>query len=109
MRNVDINQKNVCKLLVSADYLSVKPSRTLLRLPQGMLAPENCIAIMRFARDFCCPGLEEDARCCVMRNFVPVSQQSDEPLELPPEKLQATIGAVELNVQMMRGLYGRAF
>jgi kelch-like protein 10 len=63
------------------------------------LAPENCIGIMHFVRDYFCSSLERDKRCFVMRNFVQISQQSDKLLELPPEELQAMIGADELNVK----------
>ncbi|PNF16816.1 hypothetical protein B7P43_G17849 [Cryptotermes secundus] len=52
-----------------------------------MLTPENCIGIMLIARDYY-SRLEEGARCFVMRNFLQVSQQSDELLELLPEELQ---------------------
>jgi kelch-like protein 10 len=100
IRFVDINEKNVCQLLVSADYLSVLG---LLELCCDFLrsefAPENCIYIMRFARDYFCSSLERDARSFVMSNFVQVSQKSDELLELPPQELQAMIGADELNVK----------
>jgi kelch-like protein 10 len=99
MRSVDINQENVCTLLVSADYLSVPGLLELCcDFLKSMLTPENCIGIMLFARDYS-SRLEGDARCFVMRNFVQVSQQSDELLELPPEELKAIIGADELNVK----------
>jgi kelch-like protein 10 len=99
MGNVDLNQENVCPLLASADYMIVTD---LLELCpdffSSTLAIENPIGIMRFARDYY-SSLERDARCFVMGNFVQVSQQNDELLELPPEELQAMIGADELNVK----------
>jgi kelch-like protein 10 len=99
MGSVGINQENVRTLFVSADYL-IMPG--LLELCcdflKSTLTPENCIGIMLFARDYF-SSLEGDARCFVMRNFEQVSQQSDELLELPPEELQAIIGADELNVK----------
>jgi kelch-like protein 10 len=98
-RSVDINQENVRTLLVSADYLSVPGLLELCcDFLKSILTPENCIGIMLFARDHSF-SLEEDVRCFVMRNFVQVSQQSDELLELPPEDLKAIIGADELNVK----------
>lgn len=63
-----------------------------------MLTPENCIGIMLFARDYY-SCLEEDARCFVMRNFLQVSQQSDELLDLLPEELKVILGADKLNVK----------
>jgi kelch-like protein 10 len=99
MRSVDISQENVCTLLVSADYLRMPDLLELCRnFLKNMLTPENCIGIMCFARDYS-SSLEEDARCFLMRNFVHISQQSDELLELPPEELKAIIGADELNVK----------
>jgi hypothetical protein len=97
-RSVDINQENVWTLLVSADYLSVLGLLELCcYFLRSMLAPENCIGIMLFARDYS-SSFEGDARCFVMSNFVQASQQSDELLELPPEELKSIIGADELNV-----------
>jgi kelch-like protein 10 len=64
---------------------------------KSMLTPENCIGIMIFARDYS-SRLEEEALCFVMRNFVLVSQQSEELLELPLEELKVIIGADELIV-----------
>jgi kelch-like protein 10 len=70
MRSVDINQENVCKPLVSADYLSVPGLLELCcDFLKSILAPENCIGIKGFAKDFCCPSVEEDARCFVTRNL----------------------------------------
>ncbi|PNF37608.1 Kelch-like protein 10 [Cryptotermes secundus] len=100
MRKVDINEENVIQLLVSAGYLMMED---LIELCCGfirsMLVPENCIGIMRFARDHCFPSLEEAARCFVMRNFAQISQKSDELLELPLEELQGLISSDELNVK----------
>jgi kelch-like protein 10 len=99
-RKVDINQENVSQLLVSADYLIV-PGLVELCCDffKSMLAPENCIGIMRFARDHGCPSLEEAARRFVTSNFTQISQQSEELLELPPEDLLALIRSDELNVR----------
>jgi kelch-like protein 10 len=99
MGNMGINQDNVCPLLVSADYLSVPDLLELCRdFLRSTLAIENRIGIMRFAREYF-PSLEGVARCLVTGNFVQVSQQTDELLELPTEELQAMIGADELNAK----------
>jgi hypothetical protein len=63
------------------------------------LAVENGIGIMRFAKAYFCSRLERDARCFVMRNFVEVSAQSEELLELSPEELLDVIGAEETKCQ----------
>jgi kelch-like protein 10 len=99
-RKVDINEENVGLLLVFADYLSVLGLLELCcDFLRGMVALENCVRIMLFARYYFCSSLEWDARCFVMSNFVQVSQQTNELLELPLEELQAIIEADELNVK----------
>ncbi|PSN47135.1 Kelch-like protein 10 [Blattella germanica] len=108
LRRLDVNQENVCQLLVTADYLCViGVLEYCCEFLRSSLAPENCIGIMRFAssnqlcasRDHFCTKLESDAQRFVMRHFVQVSQQSDELLELPLEELRAMVGADELNVK----------
>ncbi|PNF24644.1 Kelch-like protein 10 [Cryptotermes secundus] len=98
-KNVNITHENVFQLLMSADYLIVPG---LLKLCcdflRGVMATENCIGILRLVSAHFCSSFEAEARRFVMRNFVEVSQQSDEFLELPPEELQALIGSDELNV-----------
>jgi kelch-like protein 10 len=96
--NVGIIQ-NVCLLLVPADYLIVPDLLELCRyFLRSMLAIENYIGIMLFARNYS-SNPEEGARCFVRGNFVQVSQQSDELLELPPEEPRTMIGAEELNMK----------
>jgi kelch-like protein 10 len=98
-RKVDINQENVLELLASADYLFLPELLELCcDFLRSILAPENCIGIMRFARYYNCPSLEEAARCFVMLNFVQILYQSDQLPELAPEELQAIIRSNELNV-----------
>jgi kelch-like protein 10 len=100
VRNVDINQENVCQLLMSADYLIVPGLVELCcDFLRRVMAPENCIGILRLVNVCFCSNFESEVRRFVMRNFVEVSQQSDEFLELPPEELQALIGSDELNVE----------
>jgi kelch-like protein 10 len=99
MRNVGINHENVCQLLELADFLIVPELVELCcDFLRSLLAPENCIGILRFASNYFCPSLESGAHCFLMRNFVQVSQQSDELLGLSPEELQAVISSDELNV-----------
>ncbi|KAJ9582804.1 hypothetical protein L9F63_022845 [Diploptera punctata] len=100
LRQVDISEENVCELLITADYLCVVGVLELCcEFLRNSLTVHNCIGIMRFAREYFCFGLEADARRFVMRNFVQVSQQSDELLELPVQELRSMVGADELNVK----------
>ncbi|XP_034181650.1 kelch-like protein 10 isoform X1 [Osmia lignaria lignaria] len=100
LRSISINNENVYQLLVTADYLNVLGVLELCceYLKQN-LAAENCISVMRFAREHFCKGLENSTYRYVMRYFVQVAQRSEEILELPIEELTALIGADELNVK----------
>jgi kelch-like protein 10 len=72
--NMDIDEENVCPLLVSADYLIVPDLLAICRdFLRSTLAIENHIGIMRFARVYY-SSLEGDARCFVVGNFVQVAQ-----------------------------------
>jgi hypothetical protein len=85
MSNVDITRITY-RLLVSPQHLCVLSLLEACRDFLGiLLTPENCTDIMRFAWDLRCPGLEDDVRFFVTRNSVEVLQQSDEPLQLPPD------------------------
>jgi kelch-like protein 10 len=100
LRFVEINEENVEELLVSADYLSVLGLHELCcDFLRSRLAVENCIGIMKFAREYFCTNLERDARLFLMRNFVEVSQDSEEILYLTLGELQDIIAADELNVK----------
>ncbi|KAF3424065.1 hypothetical protein E2986_07162, partial [Frieseomelitta varia] len=100
LRSINVNNENVCQLLVTADYLNILGVLDFCceYLKQN-LAPGNCISIMRFAREHFCKGLENDAYRYVMRHFVQVAQRSEEILDLPIEELTTLIGADELNVK----------
>ncbi|XP_033324832.1 kelch-like protein 10 isoform X1 [Megalopta genalis] len=100
LRSINVNKENVCQLLVTADYLNILGVLDLCSefLKQN-LAPENCISVMRFAREHFCKGLENSAYRYVMRHFVQVASRSDEILNLPIEELTTLIGADELNVK----------
>nr|CAD7452780.1 unnamed protein product [Timema tahoe] len=100
LRNLPVNQNNVYKLLVTADYLCVIGVLELCsEFLRSSLNEENCIGIMRFAREHFCTRLESDATMYVMRHFVTVAQKSNELLELPLEEMCKVIGANELNVK----------
>jgi kelch-like protein 10 len=105
-RNVNINQKNVCLLLESADYFSVlRLLEVCCEFLKSILVPENSIGIMRFAGDHGCFSLEDDACRFVMRKFVQVSKQSDQLLNLPLKELQAILGADKLNVKSEQAVW----
>ncbi|XP_014616695.1 PREDICTED: kelch-like protein 10 [Polistes canadensis] len=100
LRSLDVNRDNVCQLLVTADYLSILGVLELCcEYLRQNLQPENCIGIVRFAREHFCKGLENDAYRYVMRHFVQVAQKSNEILDLPINELSKLIGADELNVK----------
>jgi kelch-like protein 10 len=51
LERLDINNDNVCQLLVTSDYLCVAGVLLLCcDFLKNALDPENCIGIMRFAR-----------------------------------------------------------
>nr|CAD7400503.1 unnamed protein product [Timema poppensis] len=100
LRNLPVNQGNVYKLLVTADYLCVIGVLELCcAFLRSSLNAENCIGIMKFAREHFCTQLETDATMYVMRHFVTVAQKSNELLELPLGEMCKVIGANELNVK----------
>nr|XP_031847034.1 kelch-like protein 10 isoform X2 [Nomia melanderi] len=100
LRSINVNNENVHQLLITADYLNILGVLEICSefLKQN-LAPENCISVMRFAREHLCKGLENSAYCYVMRHFVQVAQRSEEILNLPIDELTALTGADELNVK----------
>ena len=73
LRSLEVKRKNVCQLLITADYLSILGVLDLCcDYLRENLAPENCIGVMKFAREHFCRGLEADAHRYVMRHFVQV-------------------------------------
>jgi len=130
LRSIDVNRENVCELLTTADYLSILGVLELCcDYLRDNLAPENCIGVMRFARQHFCKKLENDAYRFIVGHFVEVrltfifasasffflssffllfsissdrhqvSQRSEEILHLPIEELRPLVGADELNVK----------
>ncbi|CAL1684216.1 unnamed protein product [Lasius platythorax] len=100
LRSIDVNRENVCELLTTADYLSILGVLDLCcDYLRDNLAPENCIGVMRFARQHFCKKLENDAYRFIVGHFVEVSQRSEEILHLPIEELRSLVGADELNVK----------
>ncbi|XP_066908319.1 kelch-like protein 10 [Halyomorpha halys] len=100
LRKISITMNNVTRLLSAADYLSILGVLQLCcDYLKSQLNPENCIGILMYSRDHFCTDLEKEAFTYVMRNFVKVSQQSLEILELDVEEIRDIIGSDELNVK----------
>lgn len=73
LRSIDVNRENVCELLTTADYLSILGVLELCcDYLRDNLAPENCIGVMRFARQHFCKKLENDAYRFIVGHFVEV-------------------------------------
>ncbi|XP_021941672.1 kelch-like protein 10 isoform X2 [Zootermopsis nevadensis] len=99
-REVDIRSDNARQLLVVAEYLcNPDVPKLCCDFLKDAMDVDNCISIMQFARLHFCVDLDTYARSLVLLNFVEVSQQSEELLELPVDELQAVIEAEELNVK----------
>ncbi|XP_021941789.1 kelch-like protein 10 [Zootermopsis nevadensis] len=99
-REVDIRSDNARQLLVTAEYLCIPDVTELCwDFLMDSMDVDNCVGIMQFARSNSCADLDTHVRRFVLRQFVDVSQQSDELLELPVEELQAIIESEELNVK----------
>lgn len=130
LRSVDINHENVCELLITADYLSIFGMLELCcNYLRDNLTPENCIGMMKFARQRFCKKLEDDAYRFIVGHFVEVrlarqfvhslarvacnlpaasfpfpdlrqvAQRSEDILHFPIEELRSLVGADELNVK----------
>jgi kelch-like protein 10 len=98
--SVEIDNENIWDLLVLADYLCIEELiETCCRFFRDMLNAKNCIGIMCFASKYFRSDLEKEARNFLMHEFVQVSQESDEILELTSDTLQEIIAADELNVR----------
>lgn len=73
LRSVDVNHENVCELLTTADYLNIVGVIDLCcDYLRDNLAPENCIGVMRFARQYFYKKLENDAYRFIVGHFVEV-------------------------------------
>ncbi|XP_044586739.1 kelch-like protein 10 [Cotesia glomerata] len=100
LRSLDVNHKNVCQLLITANYLCIFGILDLCQnYLKDNLTPENCIGVLRFAREHFCQPLESDAHTFVMRHFIEVAVKSKEILQLTFEEIQPMIATDELNVK----------
>lgn len=100
LRRLHVTDDNVYPLLITADYLSILGVLEMCcKYLEKKLNPKDCIGIMLFARRHFCKELADQAWKYIMRNFVPISTQSDELLTLSLEDLKEIINDDELNVK----------
>uniref|UniRef100_A0A0A9YPI4 Kelch-like protein diablo n=1 Tax=Lygus hesperus TaxID=30085 RepID=A0A0A9YPI4_LYGHE len=100
LRKIDIHFDNVSNLLSTADYLAISGVVELCcAFLKTALSPQNCIQILKYARDHFLKELEKETFTYVMRNFVKIAQQSVEILDLSVEDITEIIGSEELNVK----------
>ncbi|XP_049947717.1 kelch-like protein 10 [Schistocerca serialis cubense] len=100
LRPLPLNEANVYRMLVVADYLCVTGLHDLCTdLLISMLSPSNCIHIMLFARQPSCTRLERAARRYALRHFPRVEMETDALLCLPAAELGALLSTDWLNAR----------
>ncbi|XP_047106636.1 kelch-like protein 10 [Schistocerca piceifrons] len=100
LRPLPLNEANVYRMLVVADYLCVTGLHDLCTdLLISMLSPSNCIHIMLFARQPPCTRLERAARRYALRHFPRVEMETDALLCLPAAELGALLNTDWLNAR----------
>jgi kelch-like protein 10 len=99
-RTITISDSNVCKILESADYLGIVRLKTACcEFIEKQIDGSNCLGIRSFAKSMFCPALFETTQNYLMRNFVEISQISDELLELDLDDVLSIFGDDKLNVK----------
>lgn len=100
LRSIDVNDDNVCKVLIAANYLWILGILDICQdYLKNQLTPENCISIMGFAKEHSCQNLEYNSHTYIMRNFIDVAKNSSEIIELSIEQLLPIIDSDLLNVK----------
>ncbi|XP_053491304.1 kelch-like protein 10 [Ictalurus furcatus] len=100
IRRVNITEKNVCKLLIAADYLLVNSLlNDCCTFLKAQLCPENCVNICRLAHSYFCEKLKQQAFRFILHNFEEMVRLSEEFLDLTVEQLSEIIEKDELNVK----------
>ncbi|XP_063239818.1 kelch-like protein 10 [Bacillus rossius redtenbacheri] len=100
VRIMQLDDENVCGVLIASDFLAVMGAKlTCCDFIAGEMRPDNCVAIMKFARFYACPELEEQARGYMMQHFEAVSEDSEDLLELSLEELSEVLSCDELNAR----------
>ncbi|KAM9439693.1 kelch-like protein 10 [Clarias gariepinus] len=100
LKRVKITEKNVCELLIAADYLAmdslVNKCSVFLK---AQLCQKNCIGIWRLARFCFCMKLQQQTLQFILYNFEKVLSVSEEFLDLTVEELCEITEKNELNVK----------
>ncbi|XP_053534599.1 kelch-like protein 10 [Ictalurus punctatus] len=100
IRRVNITEKNVCKLLIAADYLLVSSLvNECCAFLKAQLCPENCINLWRFAHSYFCEKLKQQAFRFILHNFEEMVRLSVDFLDLTVVQLSEIIEKDELNVK----------
>ena len=100
LRKLDLNKNNVFDVLITADYLSMLGALEMCcKYLESILSPKNCIGILLFARNHFCTDLALICWRYIMKNFIQISQLSEEILMLSLKDFQEIINADNLNVK----------
>ncbi|XP_077512183.1 kelch-like protein 10 [Amblyomma americanum] len=90
---------NVESLLEAADYLCIMGMiKDCCDFLLSIMTPENCISIHNVAKLYNCVDLTAKAYNYLMRNFIEVSEQSEELLNLDIDEVEAIMSDENLNV-----------
>ncbi|KAJ6634958.1 Kelch-like protein 10, partial [Pseudolycoriella hygida] len=100
LRTCELTEKNVCEILVVADYVAMFGLVELcVQFLTELLKPTNCISIMRFALLRKNKDLHQVAQLYVLRNFEDVAVESEELLQMSSEELGTVLANDFLNVK----------
>jgi kelch-like protein 10 len=95
----NVTSENVEHLLPIADqYEILGVLRQCCQYLLENLQPENCLGIFRFAKQYFCHDLEDQAHKYICHNFKQILQHSPEFEDLSAEELQSILCDDELNV-----------
>lgn len=97
---------NVEQLLPVADQFHVLAMvKQCSEFLKGQLRVENCIGIYKFALHFFCPCLTEATKKFLQQNFVAVSTESVEWLQLSLDELISIIDSDDVNAKMEESVF----
>jgi len=93
-------EENVAEVIETADFLGIVSLKNgCCKFIESHIDVLNCISLRRFAHEWFCKILWEKCNLKLMRNFVQVSQRSDELLDLTVQEILDIFGNDELNVK----------
>ncbi|XP_052791911.1 kelch-like protein 10 [Mya arenaria] len=99
-RRIDVCPDNVELLLPAADQFHVNGMvKACCDYLAAEMTAENCIGIYKFAKTYFCHQLERTAARFLMQNFITISKDSNEFLQLTCEELAEVLSRDELNVK----------